>query len=369
MGLRESGDDAATALQHERAIVQLESKLAQVRAERDAKTQALRVVSHDLKATQADVDRLTAMQGITVQAPTWGKPKARTKKPQATALLMLSDWHFDEVVDPKQIVGPTGEPMNKYNRDIATRRLRLCVESAAEVARDLLTGWEFTGLELLLGGDMLSGNIHEELARSNEGVGPIDSVDHWVDPMAAALATLADAFANVHITGVVGNHGRNTRKPIAKGRVRDNFDWLLYRVLARHFRGDDRITWNIPDSADAYFEIYGHRHVLTHGDQGKGGDGLTGLLIPMSKLDLKKRRRDQQAFDTTYSHMWAGHWHTYLTMGSVTVNGSGKGTDEYSFDGNFGAEDPRQAFAVITPEHNVTAQLPIYCSDRQAEGW
>ena len=364
MSLSDRAADKAEELSRDK----LEAQLAEARHQRDEKAAALKTATADLTAARADADRLAAMRGIDVRAPKWAVRKARTKLPRATAVHMLSDWHFDEVVDPAQLVGPTGEPLNAYDRTIAADRLRRDAESTATVARDLLR-WEWDGLVLLLGGDMLSGNIHDELARTNDGGGPIDSVDHWVDPMAAAMSLLGDAFGKVHVVGVVGNHGRNTRKPIAKGRVRDNFDWLLYRVLARHFAKDDRFTWNLPDSADAYFEVYGHRHVLTHGDQGKGGDGLTGLLIPMSKLDLKKRRRDQQAWGTAYSHMWAGHWHTYLTMGGVTVNGSGKGPDEYSTIGNFGAEEPKQAFAVVTPEHNVTAQLPIYCGDREAEGW
>jgi hypothetical protein len=108
-----------------------------------------------------------------------------------------------EVVDPAQLIGPTGEPLNAYDRTIATQRLQRDAEGTATVARDLL-GWDWDGLTLLLGGDMLSGNIHEELARTNDGDGPIDSVDHWVDPMAAAMELLAEAFGKVHVVGVVG---------------------------------------------------------------------------------------------------------------------------------------------------------------------
>jgi hypothetical protein len=57
-------------------------------------------------------------------------------------------------------------------------------------------------------------------------------------------------------------------------------------------------------------------------------------------------------------------------MNQMTVNGSLKGFDDFAWSCNFPFEEPKQAFAVITPEHNVTWQTPIYCSlGQKREGW
>jgi hypothetical protein len=64
-----------------------------------------------------------------------------------------------------------------------------------------------------------------------------------------------------------------------------------------------------------------------------------------------------------------GHWHQYLPSPSLIVNGSMKGLDEYAFINNFGHEVPQQAMAIITPEHGITVQAPIFCQNRKKEGW
>lgn len=341
--------------------------IARARKEATSLRAALKVAEGERQELEHALTIARTIDGCHVEAPKWAKRKVR-KKHRATALAMLSDTHFDEVVKPEEMQG-----FNKYNRTIAEMRLRNTFEGILTLSDDLLSGFSWDGVTLLLGGDMVSGNIHDELRESNEAP-PTATVDYWVDPMAAGIEMLAESFGKVHIVGVVGNHGRNTRKPRMKGRVEDNFDWMMYRVLYRHFHQDDRITFNIPLSPDAYFEIYGHRHLLTHGDQAKGGSGISGLLTPISLLEHRKRKRDQAAAElfksfTTASHMWLGHWHQYLKGATWTVNGSLKGIDEHAFQGNFGFEVPAQAFAVITPKHNVTMQAPIYSQDIDVEGW
>lgn len=358
-----------------------EVKLINARAKASQYKRALTKKEKELEAATSQLEDLLKIDAKQVEAPKWSRPK-KSKKNQATAVLMLSDMHFDEVVNPAELVGPSGRPLNKYGRDIAEQRLRRTVEGFLRVCEDLLSGFTWDGAVVLWGGDSVSGNIHEELKVHNEA-DPIETVDYFIDPCVALLEMLQESelFSKILNVCVVGNHGRTTRKPIAKGRVTSNFDWLLNRQIYRALKHDSTFQWNIPETADAYFDLYGYKHVLTHGDQARGGSGIAGLATPIALLDHRKRKRDAAAVSleqalyeeyempSIYSHMWLGHWHTYMPMASVTVNGSLKGTDEYSFDSNFGHEEPVQAMAVVTPEHNVSLQAPIYSLDRDAEGW
>lgn len=304
------------------------------------------------------------LESSTITAPSWGRSKRGKKQQQATALHMLSDLHFDEVVKADQVLG-----LNAYDRKIAEKRLKADVEHTLRMSFDYLAGFKYDGMILLLGGDCFSGLIHEELRETNESP-VLASLEYWVEPMCSAIKTFADEFGQLHIVGVCGNHGRLTPKMPYKGMVENNLDWSLYCQIARHFRdiNDIRITWNVPTAPDAYFEVYEHRHCMTHGNQARGGGGISGLLTPLSLLDHKKRKRDASTFGAA-SHTWMGHWHQYLPMGQITVNSSLKGYDEYAFGNNFSYEEPQQAFAVLTPEHNVTIQTAIYCQDRKAEKW
>jgi hypothetical protein len=166
----------------------------------------------------------------------------------------------------------------------------------------------------------------------------------------------------------MGNHGRMTRKPRMKLRARTNFDWLLSKMIERHFANDKRFTFQVPESADVLVNIYGHGMLMTHGDQASGGGGIGGIYPPVMRLRARKQQR-YMATGQSFSTLWMGHWHQYLSTPSLIVNGSLKGYDEYAFINNFSFEQPQQALAIVTPDRGVTIQAPVFSLDRKREGW
>jgi UDP-2,3-diacylglucosamine pyrophosphatase LpxH len=310
---------------------------------------------------------IESLDRANVERPVWALPsKKKGSDNRATLCLLITDTHFDEVVDPDQIDG-----LNCYNREIAELRLRRCVEHAVMLARDYLGGVKYDGVTLFLRGDIFSGNIHEELARTNEDT-LFGSLEHWLGPMEAAIGTLADEFKRIHVVGVPGNHGRMSRKPIAKQRAADNLDWLFYRWMARDFvrARDQRVTWDVPTSADAHVTVYSTRYLLTHGDQFRGGSGISGALAPLMLGSHRKTRR-QAAAGKPYDYMVMGHWHQHLFLPSraLIVGPCLKGYDEWAFVSNFEPEPPQQALWITTPEHGITFSAPVFVQDRAGEGW
>lgn len=295
--------------------------------------------------------------------PSWLKRKPRSKtKDHGTPWLMLSDLHLDEVVYPEQVMG-----MNAYNREIALMRLERVAQNFVRVTQDFWSGIEYDGAVVALGGDIFSGDIHEELKETNEGP-MLASVYYWLDPLKELLLFVADAFGKVHVPVVPGNHGRTSRKPQAKFRAESNFDWFIGALLAKLLEDDDRITFDLSKAADVLIPSYDHTVMMTHGDQATGGGGIGGIWPPLMRLDARKRQR-QEAVQQGYDLLIMGHWHT-LTFGpSFIVNGAMKGYDEYAFTQNFGFEEPSQAAWLMTPEHGKTWTAPIFCQNRKAEGW
>lgn len=295
--------------------------------------------------------------------PTWlTKPKRLKTKHQGTPWLLLSDLHLDEVVNPDELNG-----MNAYSREIALKRLEKVADGFIQVTQDHWAGIKYDGAVVPLAGDIFSGDIHDELKETNEDT-LLGSCDFWIDPLAELLDKIADTFGKVHVPVVPGNHGRTTRKPRAKMRARSNFDWFIGAQLARVFKGDKRLTFDLSESADCLVPSYDHKVMITHGDQATGGAGIGGIWPPLMRLDARKRQRQEQV-DQGYDLLIMGHWHT-LTFGpSFIVNGALKGYDEYAFTSNFGFEEPSQAAWLMTPEHGKTWTAPIFCMDREAEGW
>jgi hypothetical protein len=285
--------------------------------------------------------------------PEWVR-KTSKGRDIAVPCVMASDWHLDEKVFRSQVGG-----VNEYNRKIAVARCSQFFDNTATLAKHFIGGIDYRGLYLLLGGDMFSGNIHEELKETNEST-LIESILYWVEPITAGINFLADEFGQVHIPCVVGNHGRNSRKPIAKNRAQDNFDWLFYHMLAMQFKNDDRVTWDISPAADCRFTIFDTDFLLTHGDQFRGGSGIAGLLSPLLLGDHRKRKR-QNAIKQPYDWMVYGHWHSLvLGVRGLLGNGSLKGYDEYAFVSNFDYEPPQQALWLVQPRVGVTGRWPVH---------
>ena len=209
----------------------------------------LRKVVSDQQQRIDALERIADYSGRALKPPRWlaRTPKKRDKT--ATIVSILSDTHFDEMVNPFEIAG-----RNAYDRTIAEMRLTRYFERAVSLPRDYLAGMTYDGFVLMLGGDLISGDIHDELSQTNEAQ-TLDTVLHWSERIAAGIGLLADEFGQVHVPVVVGNHGRRSRKPRAKGRARDNYDWLIGQLLARHFDQDPRVTFDIPDGTDCLVKV------------------------------------------------------------------------------------------------------------------
>jgi len=291
--------------------------------------------------------------------PEWAQPAEHKPSSPGVPTLFLSDLHWGEVVHPSQING-----VNKFNVKIAHARMDRLAQTAIDLLRIVSPAMDYPGIVVPLGGDMISGNIHEELSQSNE-MQTMPTVVDLYGKLAGFLKLLADTFGRVFVPCVTGNHGRDTHKVYAKDRHHTSFDWLLYVFLAKHFEGDERLTFLIPDGPDAYYRIYGHRYLLTHGDQFRGGDGMIGALGPIIRGDHRKRSRNTQ-IDMGYDTMLLGHWHQYMHLTRLIVNGSLKGYDEYAYASNFPFEVPQQALWLTHPTHGITYRMPVYVGDKAA---
>jgi hypothetical protein len=295
-------------------------------------------------------------------SPDWLRGPRQKRSVTGLGVLFVSDVHAGEVVKRQQVGGS-----NEFDLDICEKRLENTFKSAVVLLKDFMASPKYEGIVCPLGGDLFSGNIHEELQRTNaEPVFPtMLKLQDW---LATGIGILADEFGKVHVPLVVGNHGRTDRKPVAKNCAFENVDWLLGQQLARAFKNDSRVTFDIPEGSDAYFDLYNQRVCLTHGDQFRGGDGVGGIVVPIRRGLARKQFRDNAMREVTgfepFSVMMIGHWHHYHHTNDLIINGSVKGYDEYSYQGNFGFEPPTQALFVAHPDVGISARWPVYCDYR-----
>jgi len=335
--------------------------LDEFKAKHDPQTiiAGLRKELEDLRsqANTADVMReyvgSARLQTQELDLPRWASDP-KTDKAPGVPKVMLSDLHWGESVRKAQVGG-----VNEFNLSIARRRLRTVFDTTILLCKILDPQMRYPGIVIPLGGDMVSGNIHDELAATND-LNTMPTLLDLYKCLVPGIRLMADTFGNVFLPCVSGNHDRDTKKIWNKDRNHTSFGWLLYQFLALAFDGDNRVTFYIPDGSDALYRVYNTRYNLTHGDQFRGGDGIIGPLGPITRGEQKKNARASQV-GQDYDVMEFGHFHTRLLSARLRGNGSLKGYDEYAMANNFKFEPPSQNFTMTHPDHGITFDAPVYC--------
>jgi len=323
--------------------------------------QQVKKLREQLEASQEDTvsnEKLIRIIRNAAETPSesdlsWLTYKSKGDSSKSVPVLFLSDLHFDEVVEPSQV-----EYVNSYNREIAVKRIQTVFNNSLDLLTRKLKN-KYAGCIVALGGDLLSGNIHEELAETNEAT-ILESILVLTDVLEAGLRSMADSFGSLYVPCVVGNHGRIHKKPRFKFRVQQNYEWIVYQLLAKRFFNDARVRFDIPESTDVTFKVFDVTFLLTHGDQFKGGSGISGIFTPLM-LGASRKLKRQQAVHKPFDVMMCGHFHSYIHTNSLIINGTTKGYDEFAYGMNFPFEKPQQALFLVNEKHGVTIRLPVLC--------
>jgi hypothetical protein len=329
---KQKGLSAATKLTKPEDI--LRTKLKAAEAE-------LSAIRRDNISSEIIRSQIYGLAEMTPDPPKWVGKATHSRNP-GVPVTIWSDWHWGEKVNPAEVGG-----VNAFNRHIAVARVKRLVDTTIDLATRHMVKPQYPGIVVCLGGDMISGGIHEELRETNDGHVQ-QSLLQVQEVLESALSRMADVF----------------------GRVFESYEWNLYCQLERYFRDDRRVQFLIPSETDAHFTVLGHRFCLTHGDAlgVRGGDGIIGAIGPITRGAIKIGRSEAQIgrdFDT----LLMGHWHTYIPKGDATpviVNGALKGYDEYArLFLRVPYSRPSQSLFFVHQDHGIICQWPVYVDDRR----
>jgi hypothetical protein len=321
--------------------------------------------ARDTSANELAMTQL--MEALTKSIRSGGKVRSTVKAPTAKqrasdgfegiATIALSDWHWGEVVDRKNVNG-----LNEYNLAVASRRADRIFDTTLALL-DPKPG-KYDALMVPMLGDMLSGIIHDELVMTNEA-SVIDCIVSLVAKLDAGLYELAQHFPALIVSCVFGNHGRMDKRKTFKNQGSLNYETLVYRMLEQQLRirmGDAcNIKFKIGTASDVFTNVYGKTFLYTHGDQ---FDAYQGSVFEKVRAgDLAKRRRAQQARQMVHDYLVCGHFHTYAGFQDLIMNGSLVGYNEFAFNHNMSIERPQQALFVNHPDFGITKHLPVFADD------
>ena len=292
-----------------------------------AETQARKARTVDVQAELV----LDEIRNIVVPAePVFESPReAEGSGHPHMHVLLLSDLHIGEVVDREAMNG-----INEYNWEIAQRRM----DGVLKAVRSFQNARPYPIDELMIGllGDQNNGRNHEELAETNEFTSAEQFV-HTGQLIGKFVEQLVEDYPRIHLAGVAGNHPRTTKTPANK-KVFDNWDWASYKYAELYLSKYDSVTCNFPRSGMVVEEIAGKNALFFH------GDGIRSTMpgVPWGGVmrrvnELKKQFAER---GTLISYFALGHFHqaNVVAGGSIWMNGSLKGPDEYTLK-QFGAGD------------------------------
>jgi len=279
---------------------------------------------------------------------------ASSKRNRSVLSMLFTDLHMGEVIDADEILG-----LNAYDEKIAQRRAQRFFEAAVEIGPRWAADTKVEGILLNLGGDLISGDIHEELRITN-ALTAHEQVRMTVAVLIAGIKLLLKAYKKVHVTSVPGNHARTTFKPTAKLYSRLSYDTLIAQMVQDAFLNEPRVTFQITVSNDAIIPVLGYTAFLTHGDKmgTGGGQGFAGPLLPIVR-GTKKVEAQQARAHRRPDIIMHGHYHHSANPGPVFSNGAFPGYSEYGNGLRASLELPQQWLFLIHETWGVRERCEI----------
>lgn len=286
------------------------------------------------------------------RAPIKLKPQFKPSIDEAVGVLMLSDIHFEERVDPATVNG-----RNEYNPDIARARLAKFRQNSLSLVRKERNLARIKHLVLWWGGDMMTGHIHEELKETN-WLHPVEAIEQVRKELVDQLGFLLDHgdFSGISVVCNYGNHGRTTEKMRISNAHRTSYEWMMYRSIAQQFAGEKRVKFQIADGYLEHIQVLETNLRTHHGDGLKYQGGIGGMTVPLNRKVASLNQTIYADWDLL------GHFHSLMFLPRATVNGSVIGPSAYAVKRvNAPSEVPQQAFFLVAKGRGPTCFNRVFC--------
>ena len=294
---------------------------------------------------------------ITVATPTPREHLMIEDRGSETDVLQLSDLHAGEVVSLEETMG-----INSYNMQIMNRRVSLAFRKTLELVELRRSALHIPKLIIAEEGDMLSGEIHAELVRTNVGH-MMNLCTRTAFIIAQGIHYLAPHFANIEVVGVVGNHPRLYQKPHYKEKY-INWDYLCYQWQAVFCKDLLNVHFTIPKSPYILVNAEETSILMMHGDGIKSWMGIPWYGIDRAIFRLREML---QASGEYFDAALLAHFHCRGDLdkatGPVIINGSVKGGDEFSMGSMQTSHAPSQNLLYFHDRHGYLGGGPIYLAD------
>jgi len=297
-------------------------------------------------------NQLPAMKPAPViYTPKEGKDKV------VESVIQFTDWHVGERQDADEIEG-----INAFDLSIAESRVNDLMHRFNRIVDRTRMSYTINNCTVLCTGDMISGDIHDELSRTNEFPVPVQVVKA-AELVAEAVSLLAQDFETVRVEYITAdNHSRLTRKPQAKEAGINSFNFIVAVLAEKILSAHKNVLFNIHTSPQEVIEVMGRKYLCMHGHQIRGWAGLPWYgwdrkVGKESQSRLSLIMDDPKRLETLgYHKIIAGHFHTPIDTMFYSIGGSLSGTSAYDRD-NGRYSPPSQPAWFVHPKYGEFGKI------------
>lgn len=278
------------------------------------------------------------------------RPSHPSGTSEATAVLVASDWHSEEVV------GNEVNGLNVFNPEICKARAEKFFSKGLRLIRLLAQDIKIPRIVLPLLGDFITNQIHGADNAETNAMQPMHALivvqNHLISGIDFLLEhTKADILIPCHS----GNHARTTLKTRFASENGHSLEFLMYNTLRSLYRNNPRVTFVIPDGMHSYVQVYDTMIRFHHGHAIKYGGGVGGIFIPAFKAIAQWNRGIQRPADLDVF----GHFHQMVDGGNFLCNGSLIGYNAFAMSIKASFEPPKQTLFLMDKRRGRTCTWPI----------
>lgn len=209
---------------------------------------------------------------------------------EAVAVVIASDWHVEEEVKPDAVNGK-----NRYNLDISKASAERFFNGALKLVRKEQQDVNLNTMIVMLGGDFISSNIHEDIVESCL-LRPVEAAVYAMNLLEAGIKFLLEnSELNLVVPCHSGNHGRITSQQRIANEKGNSLEYFMYYVLANRFANEPRIQFIVSEGYHQYISTMGSVLRTHHGHYVSYGGGVGGITIPINKAIAQWNSKDDYA--------------------------------------------------------------------------
>ena len=304
-------------------------------------------LSHKVEVLEKELEAALQLKQ-TPQEYTITPPK--NEKSYSTAVMLLSDMHYEEEVDSAKVSG-----LNSYNLDIAASRMNNFFRNGVKMVKMSQQDTAIDTIVLYLLGDSISGNIHDDIMESCR-LRPMDAIWEVQSKLISGINyILENTTCKLIVPCHVGNHTRITKDQRFANETGNSLEWLMYKSMELHYANNKRVTFMVAEGYHMYLDIYGYVIRSHHGHAIKYGGGIGGLTVPVNRAIAQWNRGKAASLDVF------GHLHQFIDGGKFICNGSVIGYNAFAVAIKAEYEPARQVFFLINGKYKCkTVVSPIF---------